>query len=733
VIRVRLMLAVAVTGCTLYDGRPSIELEPAVIAPTAWPFEVTVRGRGGSYAQLVLDGKDLGGPIPLNVPTWIDTSRLVDGIHRLRARLDDVPYPVESSERTFALDRAPPHIYSEPLGGVIESRVPIVAEIRAEDAVTGLVDFTVEVDTSVVGDASARVVKVDPRTFRVEASGTLDQVRGVFLNVRATDAVGNQIAVGWGWLAPSFGGGGFYWFDPYRPIRGIVSIRGWIQPSWEVPSVIDLFAGGIPVAEAPNVGNTWEVSWNTTNVPDGTYHLELGSVGWYPRLGGPTVAVDNTPPVFQGCTVPPEFSGAVSVHAPVSPAANETLTWGGDVPEMRIDGTSVGVTSCGTGYDQGWCTVAGVQVPAVLDVFFPEGTETDLAGNPMPAGQCTLPLPEWVTPAGSGAMRFGGVTLEAAAATVDVTTGLPQPAFVAWIPSPAAAGAGELMVNGEIMNVEPGSTASDPQLGSWGSLAWIERAAGGPGHVYFHAAFGAGATGPLNAAANREARDLAIARSDTSEEIAWTEDTPQGGRIIWTSVGAGGAYGPVTDDPSVVTEAPAVDSYRRVAYVERAAGGANLVWVRVPRADGSGWDPLGGIPMNRDLAQAAGEPTIVSTSSTTIVAWTEAGQVLAREWTGAAWGDPVVLNADAARPARAPRFQGTWWPDDVWLVFVEDTASGEQIRARRFEGGAWRLIDSPVNAGVPGPVATLSVHQDAPLSVVWTDLAGRVYLRSYNE
>ena len=136
------------------------------------------------------------------------------------------------------------------------------------------------------------------------------------------------------------------------------------------------------------------------------------------------------------------------------------------------------------------------------------------------------------------------------------------------------------------------------------------------------------------------------------------------------------------------------------------------------------WVPLGGA-LNRDPTHSASEPSIAASFDPS-VAWIEDGQVLIRRPSATGvLGDPEALNADPAASARAPRISlGR-------VAFLERGASGDafQVRERDDLDTAWVSLP-PLDAG--GDVTSYDV-QFAKLYLEWTDAAGAVRIRAYND
>lgn len=722
-----LVAATLAAGCTLLDGRPRVTVEAATLPFVGATFELTVRVRGeGRIAQVLVDGR-VQAEVRANEPQSVVMAGVADGPHRLRARLVDAPYPAESEEVEVQVDRRPPTLVATPAPGPILGSAPPTITLHLADDGSGLGEVTATLDCQ----GCATVDRPAPDTVRIQLLDRLDEVPGLrtFLSlhveVLARDRAGNRLHAFASYQGLPLGLG----FDsqPPPPLAGVVTLSGPVLAGLIPPEVVELRSGGRLLGSGPVQGDRWSVTWDTRQLPDGVAAVALRSPNRQP--GDPRdVRVDNTPPVIQGCRAMPD-SLAQSVRGEVGLLVSENVHPVVVAPEALVDGAPVRAHWSSAGV----CLTfpSEVSVPSTLELPFPAGTFADDAGNQAAPLTCRLELATWVAPAGRSPVRAAvdecAATMVAAGGCSGTSLG-PQ-VFVGDVPGPGGAGAvfGDDLLP---LNVEPSSAASDLQVDG-GYLAWLERASGGPGHVYARPE-GLPVAGPLNADPLRDATEP----SGDRFALAWAEETAAGGRTIRVHAPAGFPAGglPLTEDPAAEARAPAI-SWPAVAWVERSAGGPAQLRAKV--TDGLTWTPLGGPSLNADPAQSASAPAIIqlpdSLRERFALVWVEGGRLLLREWDGAAWGAPQDVGADPLLSARAPRFSRGFEQFDVRLIFVQEVAGGEEVRFRRWRGGGWSLLPGGAGTLPPGAVRRAWASGHAPLAVCWTDTARQVHVRMFNE
>lgn len=732
--------ALACAGCTLLDGRAEVELDPPALPHLKDPFSITIRARGADRATLLVDDRVIEDSAPVGAPVSVSVDDLADGAHRLTARLH-APYAPERTIELF-VDRQGPAFGFDPPDGRTVAPDGLTVTVSVDDP-SGVFD------AEVVSDVGT-VERLSDRRWRV-AVGSLEEARTASLTFHARDSVGNQTL--WGgahYFAPELAGAFREDHPPVYPpscvscppARGTIATRGSVwasvsQSGHDVPTAVELLADGVKVGESEvSTAGEWYVSWDSAQVADGTHLLELHVPGWWSSVSGPSITTDNTAPVVSGCRVAPQWEGAVPV-------------WGAKVEVIlsepsRLDGVVVRAGDTIRTIASGVAEIRTdlrVPVPATLAIEFPAGSVRDPAGNVAAPAHCELPLATWIRPLGAGPVADAGAPIAAARAAAGevIVTEPPEIDPFVWIGAQGTAEAGQLRSFAGVHNATPGTEAVDVLVGAgvYGWVAWIERSVGGPGQVYLRSDWRLApgmVDGPLNLDPTRDAAELAASVGAIAPFLAWSEATPEGGRAVM--VRGSGRWGPVSD-PTRVAGSPAVGG-NWVAFVESdPAGGSAL------RVTDFGGADIGVPPLNDAPGATAREPTLCFRSSADgpALAWSEGDRVLLRTWSWSVpqgWTPPVIMNADPLRRARAPRLAYAFddpWIEDAWLVFVQETAAGEEIRVRRWDGTTWKLIDAPVNEGVGGGVASLAIAAQAsgpPLTVTWTDGAGGVYVRAYN-
>lgn len=722
-----LVLAAALAaGCTLVDGRPHVEVEAATLPFVGASFELTVRVRGeGRIAQVLVDGR-VQAEVRTNEPQSVDMAGVAEGSHRLRARLVDAPFPAESKELEVRVDQRPPTLVATPEPGLLLGSAPPTITLHLADEGSGLGEVTATLDCR----SCATVDRPAPDTIRVQLLDRLDELPGLpsFLafgvNLLARDRAGNRLQAGLRYQGAPLGLG--YDVQPPPPLAGVVTLTGPVLSGLSPPQVVELRSGDRLLGSGTVQGDRWSVTWDTRQLPDGLAPVALRSPNRFP--GDPRdVRIDNTPPVLQGCRVSPD-PFAQSVRGEVGLLVSENVHPLVAAPEALVGGTPMQAHwSAG-----GVCLTfpSEVSVPSTLELPFPAGTFADDAGNQAAPLTCLVDLATWVAPAGRSPLA---AAVDECAASVVITGGCEGPRLGPQVfigSAPGAGGAGTVF-GGDLrpLNVEPGSAASDLQVdGAY--LAWLERAGGGPGHVYARPE-GLPVAGPLNADPLRDAGEP----SGDRFALAWSEETAAGGRTIRVREPAFPAGSlPLTEDPAAEARAPAI-SWPAVAWVERSGGGPAQLRAKV--TNGLTWAPLGGPSLNADAGQPASAPAIVRLPDSLVerfaLAWVEGGRLLLREWDGVAWGPPQDVGADPLRSARAPRFSRGFEQFDVRLAFVQEVVGGDEIRFRRWRGGGWALLPGGAATVPPGPVRRLWVSNGAPLAACWIDASRQAHLRMFNE
>lgn len=729
-------------GCTLFDTGTEVRLDPQGRVYTQGSVAIRIHASDRTQARLVLDGRLLDGDYPVGVDVTIDLETEADGVHRLVARVYDGERQRDSSALEVMIDRVPPTFAVTPTPGQYASPNPFVV----------VVHFSEAVDPASVGPSTVRLVSDqapgsvvpteislagDGRGITITASARLDQIGPVHLEMSARDLAGNLTSTGlWppGWQVPRL--------DLYFAaglavpcgqtlgvaLRGHLDIVAYSFGRQDMLATVLVDGVAIGTLSPANPRLTWDSSL----FADGPRLIGFESLG-YVGFDWRTFLIDNTPPSVASCAprlhAPDDASVWAGVDVVFSEPICEGLLPGGGCPP-----------TCLSSMTDRLVVGPGVQEPPFSWTFTFPGV-VDGAGQavaPLPA--CTVDFPAWTrawgsgplddgsgAPFGSAAFRSLTVGADAAELVRVATVGAPTPGAVQVMRSAAPA---PWAADPASLNGTPFAPASQLHSGDGGALAWLETDQTGAQRV------------------------RAILRGQGIAQTVTTVDAPSGpveigvpsvGAVTWTqasgtgarearlarwSQAAGWAMAPPAnaDTASDASQPSAAEGTRlRMAFAEAPPGGVPQLRVRELQDDGLTWIDLGDA-LNRDPAVAAEEPWLGADGDwSATVAWVEGGQALARrgDWLGN-WGPPVVLNADAAAPARAPRV--TRYGSVV--VFVEQAVDGDRFEVRKWDeqAGSWKALPS-LQAGAP--VASYASYE-IPLAIVWTNATGETWLRISN-
>jgi hypothetical protein len=696
-------LAIAtLPACVLYDDRA------VTIAPDGTLHAsdgVVLRVSAPSpEVSLELDGRVLPGTWPTD--RWVRVPLGVpDGRHRLVARATSGTLPA-SAARDVEVDWTPFELVSvDPAPGTIV----VPGELRVHVAFTSRVEVGLAT-TAFAGPPgrphSNAPVTIDPdaRGVTVTAPGPVTEAFGevdVHLLVRAAGELPTREYVLGVWRAPAFS---VAVTSPASGARAGGPIRFVASASGEVPDRAELVAGDRVLA---SLGPPpWDVELDPLTLPDGVHQLAVRAPGY--RVDGrfPEIVVDSTLPRVVSCAPSSSPPDQASASDCVTVTFSEQVFGPLDQATLVVRGvprpTSVrdaatwapSVSLCPTAAPDGpFPFVESVSLPALADT----------AGNPVAPFTCEITVRAW--PARYGA-TVAGLAADDAVVWTDWSELVPSSVVV--VPRGAArVQRWAPQVDGwrvvATLSSEPGTTASDLTGG-----AWIERAGSGPGHV--HTSKNPGVV--LNADTGEDAR-----RPTADDGVAaWSEVDPAGGRRVrmkrWRFPDAwvDDLGSPPRLAPASVADAPAVGTF----YGEPRGGVRHLLpWIEtapagVPKLRAA--DAFEAWTLVPELVNQDASAPVVDVAvgmgyagDQPVVAWQEGDRVVATSRPADGldpFPTPAILNVDPSAPARLPRVDR--WSVAPTVFFVERSAAGDEIWARRWNGASWELLPGPVNEGAEG-------------------------------
>lgn len=734
-------------GCTLFDTGTRVRLEPEGRVYTQGRVAIRIHASDRTQARLVLDGRLLDGDYPVGVDVTIDLETEADGVHRVAARVYDGERARDSNALEVVVDRLPPTYTVAPAPGEYLSLAPFSVAIT----------FSEPVEPASVGPDTVRLVSDpapgtvvpatvalagDARSATVSASARLDQIGPVHLEVAVRDLVGHpNDAPQWApaWAPPHL-------FDRLiaetNPMCGF-TLGAWAGAidivSWRYDAraqFVEVLVDGTPIGRFSPTQT--RVTWDTRLFPDGAHQIGFGSPGFV-GFDWLTLVVDNTPPSVVACSPHLHALDDASVMAGVDVVLSEPVCRG------QILQSGCGGQCLAGMADRIVVTPqaeAGTRITPPFTWTFTLPEVVDAAGHPVAASPaCTVTFPAWLKPWGSAALDDGsGAPFGPAAFRLLVGLEDAGSAELVRVATAAASLPGAVEV---MRSIAPGPWVADPaplngtpfapatQLRSSGGNATVWLEVDGAGGQRIRAALRY--EGTVETVASIDASAGLVEIGNPLSSVAWIQGSATGTREVLVARRTPGAGWTVAPPANVDAAADASDPTlgeglrARVAFVESAPGGVPQLRVRELQDDGLTWISLGDV-LNRDPAVAAQEPWLGSDEWQATVTWVEGGQVLARrgDWVGT-WGQPAVLNADPAAPARAPRFQNGY---PTRIVFIEGGVGGDRFEVREWDewSGSWRPLAS-LPAG--GQVASFAIYQ-SPLAIAWTDTAGDTWLRVYN-
>lgn len=762
--------AAAVLACTVWDGRATLRIEPAGTLVAASTLALRVESERDLTLEIVVDDAPLAGTHRTNADLVLGLAELTEGDHVLRVRERGGAGAVESGDRALRIDRTAPTASFVPGGGMDFRGTPFTTTVRFTEAIDpASLDVQAFVATLPPGDQVLGVtLSADAMQVDVSLSAPTFDYGGVYIVVTASDALGNAATHEATYWPREFGA--TVVVAP-KPASGLVTIT---VTSNETPGRLELWMRGALVAVREGGRSPWAFEWDASQVPSGTYPVDVRAPGWITKVYGATVVVDHDPPVLVSCEgsdggwYAPEGRPFLGRYDCIRAVFDQELQAVGGATVRDGDVVVTTGASVWKNWMESCPSGGGWPITAALTLEIPAGLRDPLGNATAAPVLCTLPVPRWLAywesplPVPAGPI----VAKEVAGRLSYWPPDTAERALLLWtepggdgrmVVRNARAKLGEAIATvGGPLNVDPAASASGLVVTNGFHAGWIERAGSGAGLVRARSwdfegkVWKDAALGPLNRDPTRDATGLA-ADASRKRTFAWLEEVAGGGRVIETvALEAGvrppflGAAGAIPAAVAISTSAPKVDPASvaspdgpAVAWVEREPDGK--MTLRAAVHDGGAWWPAGGA-LNLDPRGAVSEPALYARYAGELwLAWIEDGAVLVRWWAIGAtdWTAPEALGSGDAI-ARSPRF--AQWAAGMLLGFVERRDGADRIEVRARRGDAWTVLESP-NAGAEAPIAAFDLGDGVSMDsgngtlrfpVTWADDAGHLTYRVYN-
>jgi hypothetical protein len=770
-----LAAAVAVLGCNFYDGRAALRVMPEGTLGAASSLALRVESERDLELEILVDDVPLAGSHRTNADLVLGVTELLEGRHVLRVRERGGAGAVESADRALRIDRTPPVASFAPASGTDGRDTPFETTVTFDEPIAPE-SFAVQALVAALPPGD-HVLGVTVSASGTEVELTLPAAtydyRGIHLDVTASDVLGNAAKYeatfwprtlrAWAEVTP-------------RPANGPVTIQV-SATSQPTPERVELWMNGALVGATHGQASPWSFQWDATDVPSGSYPIELRAARWVIEPISNTVLVDHDPPALVRCEgseggwyAPPGHpflsrSDCIRAvfDAEVQPVPGAVVRDGEVVVTTGASTWKSWMESCPPSNSGGW------SITDALTLDLPAGIRDPLGNATTEPVRCTLPVPRWLSywaaplevPAGpivaqEVAGRLGTLPPDAATERALLLWTEPSEAGRTVIRNARAELGEPFAPVGGALNVDPAASASGLVATNGFRAAWIERSGGGPGLVrlkrwdFDARAWVDDAVGPLNRDPARDATAL-VADASRARTFGWVEEVAGGGRTVEAIVAdAGlrppslGGAGAIPTAVAVSTLAPKVDPAAvvapagpAVAWIERAPDGTTTL--RAAVHDAGEWWPAGGT-LNLAPRGAVSEPALYAPYAGELwLAWIEDGEVLVRRWAIGAtgWTAPEALGSDGA-VARSPRFAR--WNAGILLAFVESRDGADRIEVRARRGDVWTELDVP-NGDAGAPIAAFDLGDGLSMDlgrgtlrfpVTWADADGNVTMRVYN-
>ncbi len=726
---------VLLAGCQWVDTRPEVTITPAGDLVGSAFVELQVDAGGAPRAQILVDGRTWGAPVPTGEIVHLDLQALAKGDHELIARVELGTSPRSSQPRRLVRVLSEPDL---PVGSTAESDPwkPFRVEFRADLPMTEVAVEVTGVDQ--VAIPFTQEIAADRRSVVVAAAGTLAGLGAVRIHFQARGPDGERGDVTVQYRMP----------DPIWvgvQVRSVEHVDLLFTPEVPVPgaTVVVSDGAGNEMVLGEFGPSPWEI-----RLPDGT--LGSGSRVFEfrrpdARFASAHVTV-NLPPGFLACALD-------TVPATLAPGRCARVTNPIPLRSLQIPASNAGWATLTQVSDTEWryCVterswrsrpyVSTARLDAVSMSGFPLLAPYEPVSCPFPVAW------DWKDP---GADPVTDGTGPIRGELLAVRASIPDAIRIAYVSAAgtadpgaihvAARGAGAGVLDpGPAVNVAPvaGPAAA---LGETSAVAW-QVASTGTVEALLQEVVGAAWTPwPTPAGAGEATEPPALARDASGPTaVAWAERLLDGTTRVRVRAASAGW----TDLPSVAFARPGTP-VRSVALAAPTPLGAGIVLAFVEEDllagrqylstlswNGSSWDRV-------DLERGPGsffphdvEPVRVSLagSASSLYLFLATSTYRPQVWRWDAARSPVLLAMGEGNGVPGG-LHAAGAPSDGREAIVAWVAQGTGASSEIWIGPAVGTgATSTRIASVPGVVTGLALDADG-MSVAWTQADGTIHVRT---